>query len=81
MGGSKNANLHRPGNLILLCGSGVDGCHGWVESNRDIARDHGYLLYEIDVAEQVPFTDKAGISWLIGDDGHKTRFDTNRTNT
>lgn len=81
MGGSKNANLHRAANLIVLCGSGVDGCHGWVESNRDEARTLGYLLYRIDNAWDVPFIDIDGIAWLIDDDGQKTRFDTIWTST
>jgi hypothetical protein len=81
MGGSKNANLHQPANLITLCGSGVDGCHGWVESNRDEARAKGYLLYRIDNASEIPFIDIDGIAWLIDDSGQKTRFDTKWTNT
>jgi hypothetical protein len=76
MGGSKNKNLHKPANLIVLCGSGVDGCHGWVESNREQARQDGYLLYRIDNASEIPFIDNRGVAWLIDDDGQKTRFDT-----
>jgi len=81
MGGSKNANLHKSANLIVLCGSGVDGCHGWVESNRDEARAKGYLLYRIDNASEIPFIDIDEIAWLIDDSGQKTRFDTKWTNT
>ena len=29
---------------LVLCGSGTTGCHGWVESHRDIATEHGYLI-------------------------------------
>jgi hypothetical protein len=36
MGGSRNESTYiKPANLIVLCGSGTTGCHGWVESNRD----------------------------------------------
>ncbi|SEN88651.1 HNH endonuclease [Nonomuraea pusilla] len=31
-------------NLLLLCGSGTTGCHGWVESNRAEAYKLGYLV-------------------------------------
>lgn len=31
-------------NLLLLCGSGTTGCHGWVESNRAEAYRLGYLV-------------------------------------
>ena len=43
-GGSKLKWVDLPGNLILLCGSGVTGCHGWVESHRAVARDKGWLV-------------------------------------
>lgn len=74
MGGSKNEMLHKPANLILLCGSGVTGCHGWVESYRDEAREAGFLLYRVDSAEEIPFIDKKGKSWTIDNEGNKTRF-------
>jgi len=79
MGGSRDANLHLPANLIVLCGSGVDGCHGWVESNRDLARQHGYLLFKIQNAEEIPFIDNSGKIWIITNDGEKRRFDTKWT--
>lgn len=31
-------------NLVLLCGSGVTGCHGQVESQRTAAYDTGWLV-------------------------------------
>ncbi|MET8985927.1 HNH endonuclease signature motif containing protein [Nonomuraea wenchangensis] len=31
-------------NLLLLCGSGTTGCHGWVESHRTEAYNAGYLV-------------------------------------
>lgn len=36
MGGSRLAETHTLDNLLLLCGSGTTGCHGWVE-NRERA--------------------------------------------
>ncbi|GAA3510279.1 hypothetical protein GCM10022234_00650 [Aeromicrobium panaciterrae] len=44
MGGSKQADTNQPSNLILLCGSGTTGCHGWVESHRNEAIDTGLVL-------------------------------------
>lgn len=29
---------------VVLCGTGTTGCHGWVESHRELARAEGYLL-------------------------------------
>ena len=76
MGGSRDANLHLPANLLVLCGSGVNGCHGWVESNREKARADGYLLFKIENAEEIPFVDNFGNTWIITNDGEKRRFDT-----
>lgn len=33
-----------PFNLILLCGTGITGCHGWVEKNRRESYRLGYLV-------------------------------------
>ena len=33
-----------PANLLHLCGSGTTGCHGYIESNRTVARANGWLL-------------------------------------
>lgn len=44
MGGSRDPQTSHPSNGLLLCGSGVTGCHGWVESHRSAARADGYLL-------------------------------------
>jgi hypothetical protein len=76
MGGSKNQELHRPANLIALCGSGTSGCHGWVESHRLEARTFGYLITKVESAEEIPFKDLNGDWWLIDNDGQKTQFDT-----
>jgi hypothetical protein len=34
-----------PSNVIMLCGSGTTGCHGWVHHNRNAAREQGYIVY------------------------------------
>jgi hypothetical protein len=75
MGGSRDEALHLPANLILLCGSGVSGCHGWVESYRDKAREKGFLLMKVESAEEIPFIDDAGKAWNIRNDGEKWEFD------
>lgn len=35
---------HRVEVLILLCGSGTTGCHGWVHANPNKARERGYYV-------------------------------------
>lgn len=75
MGGSKNNNLHQPANLIALCGSGTTGCHGWVESNRQQAREEGFLIMKVESAEEIPFKDNLGKWWLIDNQGQKRQLD------
>lgn len=56
MGGSRDARLNMPANLILLCGSATTGCHGAVESDRAAAREAGYLVWRSQDPTQVPVT-------------------------
>lgn len=44
MGGSREPWVNLPGNIVLVCGSGVSGCHGEIESRRDQARVDGFLV-------------------------------------
>ncbi|MFI0469270.1 HNH endonuclease [Saccharopolyspora sp. 5N102] len=53
-GGSKDPATNTPSNLLLLCGSGTTGCHGWVESYRIIAYRHGWLLHSWQLALDTP---------------------------
>lgn len=75
MGGSKNPALHKCANLLVLCGTGTSGCHGWVESNRDKARELGYLIQKVESAHEIPFQDINEKWWVIDNDGTKKRFD------
>lgn len=73
MGGTSDPRIHALSNLVLLCGTGTTGCHGWIESNRAVARATGWLISRFEAAPEssVPlrFTDR--ITWLH-DDGTKT---------
>lgn len=44
MGGTSLVWVNLPANLVLLHGSGVQSCHGTVESERNTWRDRGFLL-------------------------------------
>ena len=77
MGGTLSDSIHLPANLIVLCGSGTSGCHGWVESNRDQARKLGFLLFRIDNAEEIPFIDNDKKGWILSNSATKTQFDIN----
>ena len=65
-GGSKRPSTNLPANLILLCGTGVTGCHGWAESNRELAREAGYLLTQQQHPDQEAVFTHRG--WMLLDD-------------
>jgi len=45
MGGSKDPTLNEASNLMMICGSGTSGCHGYVESNRELSYANGWLVH------------------------------------
>lgn len=71
MGGTKEAWVNQPANLVPLCGTGVTGCHSWVESHRQDARDLGWLVPRNAVykAEDVALTYWDGVLYLLDDYG------------
>jgi hypothetical protein len=69
MGGSKDPALSEASNLLLLCGSGTEGCHGWVESNRAVALDDGLLVRRGHDAAETPVTLRYGTVYLTDDGG------------
>ncbi|MFZ1363077.1 MAG: hypothetical protein WAS05_09150 [Candidatus Nanopelagicales bacterium] len=82
MGGT-SVFLHTIQNMVVLCGSGTTGCHGWVESNRDMAREQGWLLRNLSDQLEPVYTlhngwvrfttvgikELLGKKWSIGSDG------------
>lgn len=65
MGGSRRLDTNLPANLITLCGSGVTGCHGWVESNREDCYPLGLLLHQPQTPSVEPVLTHRG--WLLLD--------------
>lgn len=64
MGGSKDPAINSPSNLLFLCGSGTEGCHGWVESNRAEAYADGLLVYRNDDPSEIPVVLRYGEVFL-----------------
>lgn len=54
MGGTKRASTNDPRNLLLLCGSGVTGCHGLVESQRSHALACGWIVPQVVEPYRIP---------------------------
>jgi 5-methylcytosine-specific restriction protein A len=79
MGGSRKVHVNAAANLLLLCGSGTTGCHGWTESNRQQAVTFGLLVPRPAFPATTPFyyrqqrwvllDDNGGIEEWIPDDG------------
>ena len=44
MGGTRNPAIHHPSNLVVLCRA----CHQWIELNRRVATEQGWLISKND---------------------------------
>lgn len=64
--------IHSPANLLLLCGSGTEGCHGWVEVNRTVGYADGLLLHRNDDPTKVPVVLHYGTVLLDDEGGAQT---------
>ena len=72
MGGTRQSNTNSPSNLILLCGDGVRGCHGYIEQNRAEARRTGFNVPQfVANPETIPVQYWDGRTYLLKDNGGK----------
>lgn len=79
MGGTRQPNTNSPSNLILLCGDGVQGCHGHIEQNRASARIEGYNVPQfVANPESIPVKYWDGKSYKLNNDGTRTVVFTNQ---
>jgi hypothetical protein len=67
-GGDRRPEANSPANLVVLCGSGTTGCHGWVESNRAEALSAGWLLHGHEEPTEMPVRTWYG-RVLLSDEG------------
>jgi hypothetical protein len=58
------ALLCRAENCVLLCGTGVQGCHGWVENNPDAACAEGFHVRPWNEPELIPVLWR-GSQWVF----------------
>lgn len=76
MGGTCQPNTNSPSNLILLCGDGVQGCHGHIEHNREEARKTGYNIPQfVTNPASIPVKYWDGRTYILNDDGSRTCLD------
>ncbi len=66
-GGTSLAWVNQPPNAIVLCGSGTTGCHGWVESHRELATEYGLLvsMHGQDLPVHIPVRREDGTWWWL----------------
>lgn len=75
MGGTRDASVNKAANLILLCGTGTTGCHGWVETHREAAHEAGWSIPWWASPEKVPVTYPDGRMYTLTNDGGKKAVD------
>lgn len=63
MGGTTRPDANSPANLLLVC----EGCHGAIESKRDVARACGWLVRQGEDPADVLVLLRDGWAWLDGD--------------
>lgn len=68
MGGTRRADTNGMAALIVLCGSGTTGCHGWTEANPTLALERGYRVAQHQTPADVPLV-WHGAWVLLTDDG------------
>lgn len=49
-----HGGLWTPENCVLLCGTGTQGCHGWVEHHADDAAAQGWHVRSWDEPAKIP---------------------------
>jgi len=68
-GGTSDPAVNTAANLAILCGSGVTGCHGEVESHRTQGYADGWLLHAGQDPAQVPVRLRGGPLMMLTVDG------------
>ena len=60
---------HTPANIVLLCGSGTTGCHGWVHAHPALAYEAGWLVHSYEDPRKIPVRHRRYGVVLLADDG------------
>ncbi|ALF00373.1 HNH endonuclease [Mycobacterium phage Archie] len=60
-------------NCVLLCGTGVQGCHGWIEHNANAASDEGWHVRAWEIPAQVPVLYRGNDWSLLTAEGERVR--------
>jgi hypothetical protein len=74
MGGTRDPLIHDLANLLAITGDGTRGVHGWIESHRDTAREHGWIVPRPIPPGTVPVTLYSGRVVLLDTYGYQTPY-------
>jgi hypothetical protein len=67
MGGTRRTDIHDMPSLLVLCGDGTTGCHGWVEARRPGMEERGlWVRHGKTDPEHVPLILSSGRIVLLG---------------
>ena len=69
--------VHRVENLLLLCGTGTTGCHGWVHANPAESYDNGWLVPSWSSPLERPVTYAGGERFYLTGRGTRIKENTN----
>lgn len=70
MGGTTRPEVNSPVNILLVCGTGTTGCHGFIEAHRTSAEAEGWLVRHGQDPGSVPVMVHAGLwAWRVVDGG------------
>lgn len=72
MGGTNRPETNYPSNLMALCGTGITGCHGYLESHRNEAFDYGFIVPQFETPSVVEVKTFINGWVLLNDDGSYT---------
>jgi hypothetical protein len=78
MGGTKQAWVNGPANLVLMCGTGTTRCHGHVEAHPIEAAGRGFRLGIGEHPDLTPIEDWSGFRWRLEVDGSRTALEVAR---
>jgi 5-methylcytosine-specific restriction protein A len=68
-GGTRDPAINCPSNLLWVCGDGVRGCHGHMESYRTEAYAHGWLVHRGHEPSEQPVSLWDGRRVLLDNEG------------
>lgn len=65
--------VHRVENMIVLCGSGVTGCHGWVHAHPRESYESGWLVRSWQSPLEEPVTYVGGGQFYLSSRGTRIK--------